>query len=174
MRGAHQNLTNSFSLGRIIPADAGSTNAYLHFWSANGDHPRRCGEHIPDDDTHLYHPGIIPADAGSTHPLTKADGHVAGSSPQMRGARLGVVAPLIGSGIIPADAGSTEAGDVVMWRGGDHPRRCGEHRPPNSHKTRFKGSSPQMRGARSGSVGRVPLVRIIPADAGSTFRFLSG
>ena len=49
----------------------------------------------------------------------------------------------------------------------DHPRGCGEHGLKSKFVTNPGGSSPRMRGARSGSVGRVPLVRII-ADAGST------
>ena len=50
----------------------------------------------------------------------------------------------------------------------DHPRRCGEH---VAYGREFKcrmGSSPQMRGARVPASFRASLMRIIPADAGST------
>ena len=74
------------TLLRIIPADAGSTNADLEGQAAGRDHPRGCGEHG-------FHVSFAICDGGS--------------SPRMRGApkRSGQIS--IEVGIIPADAGST-------------------------------------------------------------------
>ena len=70
--------------------------------------------------------------------------------------------------IIPADAGSTKQYPKVVTEKGDHPRGCGEHIEPTPETIDVRGSSPRMRGAPLvGQHGHV-LVRIIPADAGST------
>ena len=71
--------------------------------------------------------------------------------------------------IIPADAGSTRRPSFARTIPRDHPRGCGEHglffQPPScSH-----GSSPRMRGALWMKVPYDSSLRIIPADAGSTF-----
>ena len=113
------------------------------------DHPRGCGEHTRKQQLErppggssprmrgarmhelfeLAVPGIIPADAGSTHfiitvgdvsldhprgcgehwqALTK-DSACSGSSPRMRGARHTLVYAAHDHWIIPADAGSTRS-----------------------------------------------------------------
>ena len=46
MRGALVVLTLVFAEGRIIPADAGSTNAQRTTTRESKDHPRGCGEHL--------------------------------------------------------------------------------------------------------------------------------
>ena len=70
--------------------------------------------------------------------------------------------------IIPADAGSTLVQAVGGWQTADHPRGCGEHLLVSGPSGCPWGSSPRMRGAPLvGQHGHV-LVRIIPADAGST------
>ena len=66
MRGARLIGVRVGISGRIIPADAGSTNEAISFLGISKDHPRGCGEHglgqrMADQET-----GIIPADAGST------------------------------------------------------------------------------------------------------------
>ena len=45
MRGAHQRLSGPTIRQRIIPADAGSTDAYAKAHWERQDHPRGCGEH---------------------------------------------------------------------------------------------------------------------------------
>ena len=93
----------------------------------------------------------------------------AGSSPRMRGARL---EPTMGSGwlgIIPADAGSTRTAHASSGTTQDHPRGCGEHYLRWNGEDDMPGSSPRMRGARSSTLAQLWIVRIIPADAGSTF-----
>ena len=91
-----------------------------------------------------------------------------GSSPQMRGARAEVQICYEPRGIIPADAGSTRQSEFVEGTAWDHPRRCGEHIIWFRRTERQKGSSPQMRGALYFLFIALYLLRIIPADAGST------
>ena len=91
-----------------------------------------------------------------------------GSSPQMRGARLGMRMVFIRVRIIPADAGSTFWDRLGACGRGDHPRRCGEHARVQTERFNQTGSSPQMRGAHRLDVRHFSLAGIIPADAGST------
>ena len=86
MRGALQAQGAGKKIGRIIPADAGSTNGRMPRICRLGDHPRGCGEHI-------------------STPTVTLD--VTGSSPRMRGARSLHTSQSQIRGIIPADAGST-------------------------------------------------------------------
>ena len=108
----------------------------------------------------------------------------------MRGARKLLFHLLSVEGIIPADAGSTWHPLLFEHFGEDHPRRCGEHsdcgfcvgcRAGSSPQMRGArklaarqmnkiGSSPQMRGARNFKAVHEFILRIIPADAGSTDR----
>ena len=75
--------------GGIIPACAGSTSAEIAAWGNDWDHPRMCGEHSLS---------------------TVFRGVQVGSSPHVRGARLGQVGAEVAAGIIPACAGSTHRG----------------------------------------------------------------
>ena len=45
MRGAQQRGKHPTGLGRIIPADAGSTDPKQEYLGDEMDHPRGCGEH---------------------------------------------------------------------------------------------------------------------------------
>ena len=92
-----------------------------------------------------------------------------GSSPRMRGALDPGDGVFIGAGIIPADAGSTGPHLLVPHGYGDHPRGCGEHRELAEFSALNWGSSPRMRGAPEAAPQRRKHLRIIPADAGSTF-----
>ena len=133
----------------IIPADAGSTSGRKAPAVTCWDHPRGCGEHV----------GYL---------LTGAARQ--GSSPRTRGARPGPLPRRQPQGIIPADAGSTRGHSLCYPMGEDHPRGCGEHGWGAKHKTIATGSSPRMRGAPCPWTANNPCIRIIPADAGSTFR----
>ena len=148
MRGAPNHPGRRRHPKRIIPADAGSTppGTACRPWAA--DHPRGCGEHL--------------------YALTM-DSTSMGSSPRMRGAH-----PLMdrsggSAGIIPADAGSTRSVRVEAQASADHPRGCGEHEDRRASRPAARGSSPRMRGARLSSSCPSDLLRIIPADAGSTW-----
>ena len=86
MRGKQCAGTVPISLSGITPADAGKTEPLgcLPFFVQ--DHPRGCGENLPD---------------------FKFSGDVKGSPPRMRGKPdSGTSAPKL-SGITPADAGKT-------------------------------------------------------------------
>ena len=152
----------------LIPAGAGSTisEALLpaglrgsspqvrgarrtHWWRCcpPAAHPRRCGEHW-----HTLSRGL----------------QEAGSSPQVRGARSGARRCWSRGGLIPAGAGSTTPCTIAKSMRQAHPRRCGEHEPPEASDAYRMGSSPQVRGAPfCGCVG-VGGVGLIPAGAGST------
>ena len=117
-------------------------------------------------------PRIIPADAGSTnrfptHDCRRPDhprgcgehqntpsgrNALMGSSPRMRGALTRIFL--------------TDCTRPGSWK--DHPRGCGEHLKVSADGVPRAGSSPRMRGAPSRQQHEPRIVRIIPADAGST------
>ena len=88
----------------------------------------------------------------------------------MRGALLTFLAAMWLSRIIPADAGSTRRFQTRDNPIKDHPRGCGEHLCPSEFRCSSSGSSPRMRGARRLGFRACQGGRIIPADAGSTWR----
>ena len=117
------------------------------FFGRFRDHPRMCGEHLPE---------------------SAICGHSRGSSPHVRGAQnlLPIMQDL--DGIIPACAGSTCARLSARLEHGDHPRMCGEHNRGSSFGQSHKGSSPHVRGARQACDDALQESGIIPACAGST------
>ena len=94
-----------------------------------------------------------------------------GSSPHVRGARVGIASILSDCGIIPACAGSTCTVFVYGRSYWDHPRMCGEHAPSCSPYPKTAGSSPHVRGAPSASRCGFHVPGIIPACAGSTMAY---
>ena len=131
---------------------------------------------------------LIPAYAGSTHPLRcpivcrwahprlrgehksrrdKATSN-GGSSPLTRGARRCNDNGIGSDRLIPAYAGSTR----LLFRRGcaarAHPRLRGEHTHPNEPTPVSPGSSPLTRGAPRTMNALTPPPRLIPAYAGST------
>ena len=88
----------------------------------------------------------------------------------MRGTLSGACATHGNGGIIPADAGNTQAGSKAGLRTRDHPRGCGEHFECVLACDLHAGSSPRMRGTRGNIHQVVGCLRIIPADAGNTWR----
>ena len=106
MRGARIDTIHSGTDGRIIPADAGSTEGDSQIAVSAGDHPRGCGEHVTVD---------------------SRSAPIMGSSPRMRGAHQRRILPFPSHRIIPADAGSTSLLSACHVPGWDHPRGCGEH-----------------------------------------------
>ena len=147
VRGAQRQFRYHKLPSGIIPACAGSTHCPpTHLVSAR-DHPRMCGEHVPDDIVLTVLPG---------------------SSPHVRGAHEDTLADYAISGIIPACAGSTRTVGSVRCPNRDHPRMCGEHLGLDGDVQAVKGSSPHVRGARFHQGHRGPRLGIIPACAGST------
>ena len=106
MRGTQPGATRQVAQGRIIPADAGNTNADGMALNPKRDHPRGCGEH--------------------SAPTVFAQSAI-GSSPRMRGTLFELVVEALALGIIPADAGNTCPAPPRCRRIRDHPRGCGEH-----------------------------------------------
>ncbi len=147
MRGTLLDGVENVAYDGIIPADAGNTKYFEETTKSTTDHPRGCGEH-------------------SCWCRRRPAGW--GSSPRMRGTP-DVQPVLLGQGgIIPADAGNTLRTGPMFHVNQDHPRGCGEHRPPRRCRRWPRGSSPRMRGTRSSDRLDGAAHRIIPADAGNT------
>ncbi len=131
---------------RDHPRACGEHSADLGDAVSTRDHPRACGEHARGTSASCRASGIIPARAGSTPvdaaqpprsriiPARAGSTRIAaaccagddGSSPRVRGARLGL---------------------ARRGTGGDHPRACGEH-------VSFRAAAMAVRGiipARAGS-----------------------
>ena len=147
MRGTPEGCPYRDRWARIIPAHAGNTWRILAVCATPTDHPRACGEHVTILKTNL------PRD---------------GSSPRMRGTRVGGVHIKSHFRIIPAYAGNTNKGVRLFIGKADHPRVCGEHPFPPRVRNSATGSSPRMRGTlRRKDIGSIQA-RIIPAYAGNT------
>ena len=110
----------------IIPARAGSSPARAGSGMAAWDHPRACGEQLPQMEQVI---------------------NPQGSSPRVRGAGGQVHAARDRGGIIPARAGSSTPRCRAPRRGRDHPRACGEQSTRFTAWRRRMGSSPRVRGA---------------------------
>ena len=125
MRGTLFSQKVSMSEERIIPAYAGNTKDYRKHTPHIRDHPRVCGEHLPD-----------------TLTTSKPEG----SSPRMRGTPIMGPAGTGLDGIIPAYAGNTVRMACLSSARRDHPRVCGEHSSVAVMEQPGMGSSPRMRG----------------------------
>ncbi len=91
-----------------------------------------------------------------------------GSSPRVRGTRVGQQDRRSVHGIIPACAGNTRRATSQASRLWDHPRVCGEHSTIRRTCSSPTGSSPRVRGTRQGGLHRIAELGIIPACAGNT------
>ena len=131
----------------IIPAYAGNTDSVRTCLIPFGDHPRVCGEHLPD-----------------TLTTSKPEG----SSPRMRGTPFRITEIDRQIGIIPAYAGNTQCLPSPLLASRDHPRVCGEHPIFDHWPARVTGSSPRMRGTLGRADQQYPHAGIIPAYAGNT------
>ena len=147
MRGTLYRELAVFGARGIIPAYAGNTGLECRNYAVGGDHPRVCGEHSRH----------VPA--SFTEP---------GSSPRMRGTRVGSPFRTVASGIIPAYAGNTTTFYAIALFRRDHPRVCGEHKRLPRTRTIRPGSSPRMRGTQIPAHPDHRWSGIIPAYAGNT------
>ena len=92
----------------------------------------------------------------------------AGSSPRVRGKRVGAGGVLARRGLIPACAGKTAARSPRSSRPRAHPRMCGENLPELRKLTKERGSSPRVRGKRHPPWPSASASGLIPACAGKT------
>ena len=148
MRGKRFGLYYLRSIRRIIPAHAGQTRCIFSRVSTSSDHPRACGAN-PDSSWTRRSPS--------------------GSSPRMRGKRVGLRAVGLELRIIPAHAGQTDCLVLIICCVTDHPRACGANPLQCVIEVFQVGSSPRMRGKPVHLQQRFRIVRIIPAHAGQTF-----
>ena len=95
---------------------------------------------------------------------------ISGSSPRVRGTRLGSTPKTGTRGIIPACAGNTPGGRLPHGGFGDHPRVCGEHSEMLLLQLQNTGSSPRVRGTQRPCCRLWFVLGIIPACAGNTLR----
>ena len=132
---------------RIIPAHAGQTRALARPDQRRTDHPRACG-----------------ANSSGAFSMIR----LIGSSPRMRGKRVGSVPVGILARIIPAHAGQTSdyfSSEIIS---SDHPRACGANLIVFGVVHTHLGSSPRMRGKLARPCTSSADLRSIPAHAGQT------
>ena len=110
-------------------------------------HPRVCGENAASEG---------PVDTGR------------GSSPRVRGKRVGSAAAIRLRGLIPACAGKTQRGSQGRLERPAHPRVCGENKLRNPVIPKDMGSSPRVRGKPNQQGLGSPPCGLIPACAGKT------
>ena len=166
MRGKELIQSNTDGLIRITPAYAGKSFPILFHFHTHKDHPRLCGEK-PDTIrgimTNIGSPPpmrgkgkrgknngnscrITPAYAGKSSANSGSIYGTKGSPPPMRGKVF--LAPLVLSviRITPAYAGKSRFAHYGERGERDHPRLCGEKKPPPLQSAEWLGSPPPMRG----------------------------
>ena len=147
MRGKAVAVGVILSSPGITPAHAGkSINCVCHCITSK-DHPRPCGEKIPNG---------VGVRIGQ------------GSPPPMRGKvvlRHGRRAP---ERITPAHAGKSRRARTLRQACKDHPRPCGEKSMPSSAMRAMQGSPPPMRGKASWATTARWAAGITPAHAGKS------
>ena len=132
---------------RLIPARAGKTTFPATMSATVRAHPRACGEN---------------ASSFRNAPIVR------GSSPRVRGKRLGVVELRRAGRLIPARAGKTPRCSSGTACSTAHPRACGENGSSRTCAVATPGSSPRVRGKPRGGYGVTFHGRLIPARAGKT------
>ena len=90
-----------------------------------------------------------------------------GSSPRVRGTRRACVKMTLFCRFIPAGAGNAICGEFGSHSPAVHPRGCGERDVGSTPDGSRFGSSPRVRGTRSGAPQRTDRQRFIPAGAGN-------
>ena len=147
LRGTPFQCAYDCTSGGIIPALAGNTGSTMLQTAGCRDHPRACGEH-----SNAF---INPA-------------CVTGSSPRLRGTHHVSRVQFPRIGIIPALAGNTRYATCSRPPRWDHPRACGEHPVAVTVGSRYRGSSPRLRGTPDIHIHDIEQAGIIPALAGNT------
>ena len=153
MRGSRINISRSDTLFGIIPAYAGLTQSNRCSKTTAWDHPRACGAHGAVSGAGEPPVGSSPRMRDS-HITKRLVAILRGSSPRMRGSLLLIVFLDFFLGIIPAHAGLTRSHIDMVAPSRDHPRACGAHIKQGIILAAGLGSSPRMRGSRSGVAKR--------------------
>ena len=138
---------------RLIPARAGKTRSPAPPTSTTTAHPRACGENprrVPE---------AVPRE---------------GSSPRVRGKRIGKHWEQFPEGLIPARAGKTLSPSLCNALIRAHPRACGENQRRTCASSTMNGSSPRVRGKPVISQCYPQRLWLIPARAGKTFESRPG
>ena len=130
-------------------------------------HPRVCGENAFSPDKAILtaaHPRVC----GENELLQERWARARGSSPRVRGKRVGNRCVSTWKGLIPACAGKTVCSAFSLVSSKAHPRVCGENRRPWHLVLVTRGSSPRVRGKRLSRSFRGQARGLIPACAGKT------
>ena len=148
MRGKDSPACCSWPCIGITPAYAGKSLGAARVAGTGQDHPRVCGEkRIRMIQKFLRR----------------------GSPPRMRGKAFPFCPRSFCSRITPAYAGKSCGRELLLIVSRDHPRVCGEKRPPYLPRHTAVGSPPRMRGKVSDSEIAKGKVRITPAYAGKSY-----
>ena len=147
MRGTGFGLGVRHLLRRFIPAHAGNRRSKAALWPISTVHPRACGEQ------------------SELHRVSRL---VCGSSPRMRGTGHRTQPRECLTRFIPAHAGNRRRLAARQARTAVHPRACGEQRCSGRKRSKWRGSSPRMRGTGGRRDESEPCERFIPAHAGNS------
>ena len=147
VRGTRPSALPAPDRTRFIPACAGNTACQARQARRRSVHPRVCGEHL-----------------GASRPPAQSGG----SSPRVRGTRCCCQPSTGWPRFIPACAGNTNGASMAAMTIPVHPRVCGEHAIFCMSPSVSTGSSPRVRGTRSGLARTILTARFIPACAGNT------
>ena len=127
VRGTPFRQSRASCSGRFIPACAGNASWNVTLLITTAVHPRVCGERLS---------------------LLAEGEPVSGSSPRVRGTRLGFLLSRNLSRFIPACAGNASPTRPRAAVASVHPRVCGERGYPQAEDRISSGSSPRVRGTR--------------------------
>ncbi len=190
LRGTRLSAPGSGIQSRFIPAPAGNASCAALMFAWVSVHPRACGERDHAGPYQALHKRFIPAPAGNafSHARTAGDDEVhpracgerespyiaaevdRGSSPRLRGTHLVALLVLGDPRFIPAPAGNAHFARTTPSSLPVHPRACGERVHHFSSMPDLRGSSPRLRGTRTGRGQDDARRRFIPAPAGNAQR----
>ena len=187
MRGTQAGANEDAESVRFIPAYAGNAGHQNAIYRHGAVHPRVCGERHEHGFCSYPPVGSSPRMRGThwkglsapsgtpVHPrvcgerkrLRRFLFFSAGSSPRMRGTPRTRSVGIQLVRFIPAYAGNAEIDQAGSDYESVHPRVCGERSNTTYHPSCCAGSSPRMRGTRSGLSVKAFWLRFIPAYAGN-------
>ena len=173
---------------RLTPACAGTTPRPAGSSGTRRAHPRVRGDDLVTPDDRAVASGSPPRARGrrtgargsrasrTAHPRVRGDdstvpdhrGSAGGSPPRARGRRSAVDLGPSCAGLTPACAGTTSVRQPCPARPSAHPRVRGDDRELGLTKLGAGGSPPRARGRRFARAGRLRVVRLTPACAGTT------